>query len=293
NYIQPDYFVAGGDSVAPSDGGAGSSSASATDRRGLTGSARLLEDIYQLDQYAIDTNKRKLQLTKTLSVAQLAPFEFQHFLETGILAFATPMELFDRDFPGHYLRLIKRVRTSVIALIPPTLGIRATLSSTGLSRVVVGGDIYQTINLRRDPETIALSSPINATGLFELEGQQPTDMLLPMEGTGVDTQWEFRMLKASNQFDYESIADVLLTMEYTALNSFDYYQQVIQTPALNRPLSADQPYSFRRDFADAWYDLHNPDQSDMPMVVTFETKREEFPPNLTNLKIQHALLYIA
>ncbi len=285
SYIQPDYWQSQSD--------AGSSSSTATDRWGLTGSARLLQDIYQLDQYAFDTNKRKLQLTKTISLAHLAPFEFQRFRETGILNFATPMDMFDRDFPGHYLRLIKRVRTSVIALIPPSQGIRATLSSTGLSRVVVGGDIFQKINLRRDPETIALSSPINATGLFDLEGQQPTDMLLPMEGTGVDTQWEFRMLKSSNQFDYTTIADVLLTIEYTALNSFDYYQQVVQSPALNRPLSADRPYSFRQDFADAWYDLHNPDQSARPMVVEFETKREHFPPNLSNTRIQHVMWYVA
>lgn len=53
------------------------------------------------------------------------------------MRFETPMELFDRDFPGHYLRLIKCVRTSVIALIPATEGIHATLATTGLSRVVV------------------------------------------------------------------------------------------------------------------------------------------------------------
>lgn len=283
-YIQPDYWEA-----RTSTG----TSSTATDRRGLTGSARLLQDIYQLDQYAFDTNKRKLQLTKTISLAQLAPFEFQRFRETGILNFATPMELFDRDFPGHYLRLIKRVRTSVIALIPPSQGIRATLSSTGLSRVVIAGDIFQTINLRRNPETIALSSPINATGLFDLESQEQTEMSLPLEGSGVDIRGEFRMPKSSNQFDYDTIADVLLTLEYTALNSFDYYQQVIQSPALNRPLSADRPYSFRRDFADAWYDLHNPDQSSDPMVVRFETTRDHFPPNLSNIRIQHVMWYVA
>jgi hypothetical protein len=29
------------------------------------------------------------------------------------------MEMFDRDFADNYLRLMKRVRTSVVALIPP------------------------------------------------------------------------------------------------------------------------------------------------------------------------------
>jgi Tc toxin complex TcA C-terminal TcB-binding domain len=82
------------------------------DRRGLTGSARLLQDIFQLDQFAFETTKRKLQLTKTISLARLAPLEFQRFRETGVLTFATPMTLFDSDFPGHYLRLIKRMRTS-------------------------------------------------------------------------------------------------------------------------------------------------------------------------------------
>jgi hypothetical protein len=289
SYIQADYWE------GPSSGGSASANpaANAPDRRGLTGSARLLQDIYQLDQYAFDNDKSKLQLTKTISLAQLDPFAFQQFRETGILTFATPMDLFDRDFPGHYLRLIKRVRTSVIALIPPSQGIRAGLSSTGLSRVVSGGDIFQKISLRRDPETLALSSPINATGLFELDAQSTSEMLLPFEGTGVDTFWEFRMLKASNQLDYDTIADVLLTIEYTALNSFDYQQQVIQSPALTRPFSADRAYSFRREFADAWYDLHNPDQSDRPMEVTFETMRVDFPPNLSNLRIAHIVLYFA
>ena len=50
--------------------------------------------------------------------------------ESGVLVFRTPMQIFDRDFPGHYLRLIKRVRVSVIALIPPSEGVRATLSTT-------------------------------------------------------------------------------------------------------------------------------------------------------------------
>src|SRR5258708_29960940 len=107
------------------------------------------------------------------------------------MLFSTPMESFDREFPGHYLRLIRRVRTTVIALIPPTLGIRATLSTTGVSYVVIGNDTFRTVAVRRDPETIALTSPRDATGLFEMDTQP--DMLLPFEGLGVDTTWELSM----------------------------------------------------------------------------------------------------
>ena len=234
--IRADYWDAPGDFA-----GGIAESTHPPDRRGLTGSARLLQDIQQVDQYAFETNQRKLQLTKTFSLARLAPNEFQRLKETGVMTFATPMEFFDRDFPGHYLRLVKRVRVSVIALIPPVQGICATLSTTGISRVVVGGDVFQTQIVRRDPESIALSSPRDATGLFDLEPQG--EMLLPFEGLGVDARWELRMPKPANLFDYRTLADVLLTIDYTALDSVEYREQVIQT--LDRPVSADRPFSFR------------------------------------------------
>lgn len=283
-YIQADYWE------APAEDGAGAgTSGQAIDRHGLTGSARLLQDIYQLDQYAFETDRRKQQLVKVLSLASVDPFAFQRFRETGVLPFETPMETFDRDFPGHYLRLIKRVRVSVIALIPPGEGIKATLSATGLSRVVIRSNgLFQQSLIRRPPESVSLSSPSNATGLFELTPQSP-ELLLPFEGMGVATNWELRMPRASNPFDYSTIADVLVAIEYTALDSFDYRQQVVQE--LDRSISADRPFSFRHQFADAWYDLHNPDQTATPMTIGWETRRQDFPPNVENLRIQHVVLY--
>jgi hypothetical protein len=275
-FIQHDYCQ------PPSD-----SKGTTSDHCGLTGSARLLQDIHQLDQFAFETNKRKLQLTKTISLARLAPLELQRFRDTGILTFATPMQLFDRDFPGHYLRLTKRVRTSVVALIPPNQGIRATLTTAGVSRVVIGGDVFQTISVRRDPESVALTSPMNATGLFEFEPQ--SDMLLPFEYTGVDTLWHLEMPKAANPFDYHTIADVLFTVEYTARSSLDYRQQVIQQ--LDRSVSADRAYSLRHQFADQWYDLNNSEQTATPMVVSFSTTREDFPANVETFTMQQVALY--
>ena len=142
NFIQADYWQ-------PPAGGTAGVGQNAPDRQGLTGSTRLLQDIYKLDQYAFESDKRKLNLSQTFSLAQLAPFEFQQFRETGVLPFATPMYLFDHGFPGHYLRLIKCVRVSVVALIPPHHGIRATLLAPGISRVVTGGDVFQEVVIRR------------------------------------------------------------------------------------------------------------------------------------------------
>ena len=273
-YIQADYWTPPSEGLGPGEG--------TEDRRGLTGSARLLQDISQLDQYAFETARRKLQLTKTFSLAR-NPIEFQRFRETGVIIFATPMDAFDRDFPGHYLRLIRGVRTSVIALLPPNREIAATLTAVGVSRTVVGGAIFQKVAINHGPRSVALTSPRNATGVFELD--QPSEMLGPFEGMGVDALWELRLLRAANALDFPGVADVLVTVEYTALDSFDYRLQVLQS--MPSRVSADRAFSFRRDLADAWYDLHNPDQTETPLAVSFPVTRADFGPNLDQLRIDH------
>ncbi|PLS81991.1 MAG: hypothetical protein CYG59_05140, partial [Chloroflexi bacterium] len=137
------------------------------------------------------------------------------------------------------------------ALVPPTQGIRATLTASGISRVVVGPDVFRTIEVRRTPDLIAFTSPNNATGMFELE--PAGDMLLPFEGMGVDTTWRLEMPRAANPFDYRTIADVIMTVDYTALHSFDYRQQVIQR--LDTRMTGERSFSVRDEFADAWYQL--------------------------------------
>jgi hypothetical protein len=157
--------------------------------------------------------------------------------------------------------------------------------------VVIGGDLFQTITVRRPPEIVSLSSPANASGLFELQ-EQP-EMLLPFEGQGVATSWEFALPKAANLFDFSTIADVLVTIDYTALSSFDYKQQVVQILNSRRTVSQDRAFSFRYQFADAWYDLHNPELTARPMSVAFETVRKDFPPNLDNVRIEQVTLYFS
>jgi hypothetical protein len=256
----------------------------------LTGAERLLADIVQLDQYAFTTNQRKLQLSKTFSLAQLAPAEFQSFRETGLMRFATPLELFDREFPGHYLRLIRTVKTSVLALIPPQVGIRATLSSSGVSRAVVAPDFHLK-TVRREPQAVGLTSPADAAGLFVLDVQP--ELLLPFEGLGVDTDWELRMPKPANPFDFTTIADVLITIDYTALDSSDFRQQLLSSSAFSRPVQYERPFSFVNELSDAWYDLHNPDQTATPMQVSWQTGADDFPPNISNLTITQVALYFA
>lgn len=99
------------------------------------------------------------------------------------------------------------------------------------------------------------------------------------------------MPRASNLFDYSTIADVLITIEYTALDSDDYRQQVIQES--DTQISADRAFSFRYQLADQWYDLHNPDQTPTPMAIRYQIRRDDFPPNVENLRIAPVVLCFA
>ena len=69
------------------------------DVRGLTGAERLAQDLAKLDEYAFSTDTRRLNMSQTFSLAQLAPMEFLDFRATGQIGFATPSALFDAGFP--------------------------------------------------------------------------------------------------------------------------------------------------------------------------------------------------
>jgi hypothetical protein len=118
-------------------------------------------------------------------------------------------------------------------------------------------------------------------------------MYLPFEGHGVEGTWEFSLPKASNRFDFRTLSDVLITFEYFALNSFDYAHQVIQRLATNVQL--DRAFSFRNDFSDAWYGLHNSQTLAEPqrMVVQVRISRDAFPANLDDIRMRQIALYFS
>jgi hypothetical protein len=146
--------------------------------------------------------------------------------------------------------------------------------------------MFQTVRLQHGPDLVALTSTQNATGVFDFDVQ--SEMLAPFEGIGVDTTWEFRLPKAANQFDYDTIANVYLTLDYSALFSYDYQEVVIGN--MRPTVEAERGFSFRHDFADAWYDLVNPALSPTPMTVRFRTTADDFPANLNNVKISNVAL---
>jgi len=123
--------------------------------------------------------------------------------------------------------------------------------------------------------------------------QPENDLLLPFETMGIDASWELKLPKAANRFNFDTLSDVIFTVEYTALHSSDYRQQVIQE--IDRSYSADLAYSIKQDFPDLWYHLNQPDMlvdsvtNNIHAQLTIE--RSHLPPNTDYLTIDHIILY--
>lgn len=264
------------------------------DRRGLTGSTRLLQDLTRLDQYAFETTKRKLQMTKVISLGQNFPDAFQTFRETGVLNFDLTNRLFDYDFPGHYLRLINGVKVSVIGLVPVYDNIKATLTAGTTSYTVIeANNTFQRIPIRRmETDQVALTGASRATGLFELQPMQ-NEFLNPFEGMGIESRWELKMPKFSNRMDFSQIADVVIEVDYTALDSFQYRFQVLQD--IDNTLGFARGFSFKNDFPDQWYELAQAQEGNSSFYVDFELKREMFPQGVDNIRLDgsNVLLHFA
>lgn len=245
---------------------------------GLLGAERLLADLTRLDDHKLTTDKRRLQLSKTISLASYLTTEFVELKRTGHISFNTLMAWFDSDFPGHYMRLIKNVRVTVLALVPPNEGIHATLRNDGFSTVIVNenGTFVSKPALRSFGDSVALDAPFNDSGVFVLDYNDP--MLLPFEGLGVETSWAFELPRASNRFNFDTIMDVLLTIEYTALHDDLYREQVMAQ--MGDVFNFDVVISLPFQYPDQWYHLNNPTDASQTQEVQLEVAENALPPNI-------------
>jgi hypothetical protein len=196
------------------------------------------------------------------------------------------------EFPGHYFRRIRQVKISVLALVPPVRGIRATLTNIGASQVTVPGTAgFTTQVLPPSNDSVSYTAPQNASGLFELDVQP--ELNFPFEGVGVDTLWHFEMPMPANPMDFASIADVQVSFAYTALYSADYRAQLLaDTVRLPRTYSGVRVFSFRNELVDQWYALHNAPPAPIDLRATFTVDASDFPSGMSNVRVRRLTLYM-
>ena len=86
-------------------------------------------DLKTMEMAYHDLNQREYEMTKYVSLMQVAPLALIQLRTTGTCLVTLPEELFDLDCPGHYFRRIdKRVTVTIPCVTGPYTSVNCSLS---------------------------------------------------------------------------------------------------------------------------------------------------------------------
>ncbi|MBD8592871.1 toxin [Pseudomonas sp. CFBP 8758] len=188
--------------------------------RGLTAGESLKLNLMKMEAAYLQRNARSLEITKTVSVRRLQETEAKPWAtivedlgKTGGLEIKLEQGLFDNDYPGQYLRRIKRVSVTLPAVLGPYEDLAAVLTQT-YSKVemadTVGANVWENM---RASQQIALSSGVDDDGMFTLNFDD--ERYLPFEGTGAVSTWNLRFTRSTPEL-LAALSDVIVRVSYTA-----------------------------------------------------------------------------
>lgn len=181
---------------------------------GLLAGESLMSDLNKMEITYLEANRRRLEISQTFSLLQIDPLEFIRLKATGECNIGIPEVYFDITYPGHYRRRIKSVSLSIPAVAGPYTNVNANLSL--LSHAIRRDPSFEKIDLtapsRKD--VIATSKALNDSGMFNLSFND--EKYLPFEGFGAVSNWQLSLPSNYRQFDYMTISDVLVHINYTS-----------------------------------------------------------------------------
>lgn len=197
-------------------------------KKGLLAGDKLGTSLRQLEKAYIEQNKREYEITKHVSLASLDPMALLRLRSTGSCDIEIPETLFDLDNPGHFFRRIKSVSISIPCVTGPFTSVNATLTLLGNKyrkntnpNNAAGTGYFESPGADErfaynvgSTQSIATSTGQNDSGVFELNFRD--ERYLPFEGAGAASSWRLELPSDFRQFDYLSIADVMLHIRYTA-----------------------------------------------------------------------------
>ena len=227
--------------------------------KGLMAGDSLLVNIRQLEKAYLERNSRSLEITKSISLAELAPDQLMALIEKGECHFNIPSSVFDMDYPNHCMRRIKNVSLSIPCVAGPHTSINCSLTLIKSTYYLKAGS-QQDARTVAGGVTIATSSAQNDSGMFEVNFND--ERYLPFEGMGAESEWTISLPQETNYFDRTSIADIILNISYTA--------EVGDSG--NVKFKGENPYgrlfNLKSEFPDEWYRFTHPSE-ERPKTFVF------------------------
>jgi peptidoglycan hydrolase-like protein with peptidoglycan-binding domain len=263
-------------------------------RKGLTAGDKLHYDLQRLEAAYFTQNVRELEITKNVSLFQLDPYALVELRNNGTCIVHLPELFFDLDNPGHYLRRLKNVGVTVPCVVGPYTGVSLTLNlldtqtrtstdaGMGYPRLVNTTDI-RFVDDPGGTGEIVTSGAQNDNGLFELRFED--ERYLPFEGAGAISNWRITLNSVFRQFDYSTIADVVLHVRYTARDGGSAFASTVAS-AVKTQLNAItlagnrkglyRMFSARHEYGTNWARFLNPGTG-KDQVLTIEMPPDRFP----------------
>jgi hypothetical protein len=211
---------------------------------GLIAAKTLQSSIQAMQSSFIQRNTREYELTKNISLLELDPFALLSLRSNGSCTVFIPEDVFDLDFPGHYLRRNKSIAISIPCVAGPQVSVSAKLSllsnryralatpnpspeSTSspdyYPEYPPGADLRFVYNVGAI-QSVALSTAINDAGVFDLSFTSD-DRYLPFERTGAIAVYSLELPTTIKRFDYDTITDVIFHIHYTARDGGDNFRK--------------------------------------------------------------------
>ncbi len=243
------------------------------DKAGLLAGDRLLLQLQEMEKAYIEKNERIPEITQSFSLALLNSSNLIQLRQSGVCDIKIPEIAFEVLYPGQYRRIIKSVRVSIPCIAGPHANISARL--TLLKGLVEKEDklALEEINVAKNT-SITTSSANNDSGVFDLNFRD--ERYLPFEGAGAISEWRLELPAKVRSFNYDTIADVIVHISYTALDGDRAAAEdnlAATIIAYTQSEGVYRIFSLRHEFPAAFHLLLHSD----PQKTEFEVGKMHFP----------------
>ena len=263
-------------------------------RKGLLAGDKLGQSLRRLEVSYFDQNKRELEITKSISLAQYFPTEFTTLKATGQCNINLDEWVYDLDYPGQYKRRIKSVSVTIPCVTGPytSVNCRLSMSSSTIRSTKDRQDVDNMYTEYAAQNQIVTSSAQGDSGMFQIN--LGDERFLPFEGAGAISQWEILLPQDSNQFDFSTLTDFIIHIQYTAMEG-DAAARQAAIDILDDTVLQDSVLllNLRQMFAAEWYKILAPENTGNN-VMSLKISNELFPFFFRNkdLKFRFLDLYI-
>lgn len=202
---------------------------------GLLAGRKLSMALRKMEQDFMNQNHRHYELSKSISLALEFPRAFLQLRYADGCMLSIPEELFAKDYPSHYCRMIRSVALTIPCVAGPYTNINCTLTLMG-SKVRISprlasapgrcpssqdddGYLMQErderfVILPAGDQAMATSRGVNDSGYHQFDFRDERKLIF--EHAGVAAQFCLDMPVDFNRFDKRTISDVILEINYRA-----------------------------------------------------------------------------